>query len=130
MEGREKVARAPDPLEAEIQIQLVEYLALVAPARGFLFFAVPNEAMGQARGSGGLARMARLKRMGLRSGVGDLVFVKAGRAYFLELKRRGGKQSTNQLYFEADAIRAGAEYAVAHSFDEALKILKNWSIIA
>ncbi len=130
MEGRAKVAPAPDPLEAEIQIQLVDYLTLVAPARGFLFFAVPNEAMGAARSRGGLARMARLKRMGLRSGVADLVFVMSGRVYFLEMKRRGGKQSTNQLQFEADAIRAGAEYAVAHSFDEAINTLKSWSIIA
>lgn len=130
MDGRAKVAPALDPLESEIQIQLVDYLTLVAPLRGFLFFAVSNEAMGAARNSGGLARMARLKRMGLRSGVADLVFVMSGRVYFLEMKRRTGKQSTNQLQFEADAIWAGAEYAVAHSFDEAIKILRNWQIIA
>lgn len=122
--------RLPDPLEAEIQIQLVEYLTLVAPARGFLFFAVSNEAMGKARGRGGLIRMAKLRAMGLRSGVADLVIVKDGRAYFLEMKRRLEKQTANQLEFEADAIRCGAEYAVAHSFDEAVKFLRGWSIIA
>ena len=119
-----------DPLESAIQIQLVEYLSLVAPQRGFLVFAVPNEGMGKAQSGAGMGRMMKLRRMGLRSGVADLVIVKDGRAYFLEMKRRLGKQSVNQLDFEADAIRAGAEYAVSHSFDEAVKILKGWGIIA
>lgn len=119
-----------DPLEAAIQIALVEYLSLVAPSRGFLYFAVPNEGMGKAQSGAGMGRMMKLRRMGLRSGVADLVIVKDGRAYFLEMKLRLGKQSVNQLQFEADAIRAGAEYAVAHGFDEALEILRRWLIIA
>lgn len=118
-----------DPLEADIQIQLVEYLNLMAPSRGFLFFAVPNEGMGKAQSGAGMGRMMKLRRMGLRSGVADLVIVKDGRAYFLEMKRHNGKQSVNQLQFEAEAIRAGAEYAVAHSFDEAVEILQRWLII-
>jgi len=120
----------PDPLEADIQIQLVQYLALAALSRGFLFWSTPNEGMGNARGGGGIGRMLKLKRMGLRSGVADLVIIKDGHVYFLELKRRLAKQSANQLVFEADAIRAGAEYAVAHSFDEAVNVLKAWAIIA
>jgi hypothetical protein len=119
-----------DPLESAIQTALVEYLHLMAPQRGFLIFAVPNEGMGKAQSGAGMGRMMRLRRMGLRSGVADLVIVKDGRVYFLEMKRRLGKQSANQLEFEADAIRAGAEYAVAQSFDEALKILKNWEVLA
>jgi len=119
-----------DPLEADIQIQLVQYLALAAPSRGFIFFSVPGEALGSARSGAGIGRMVKLKRMGLRSGVADLVIVKDGHVYFLELKRRLGKQSANQLVFEADAIRSGADYAVAHSFDEAVNVLKAWTIVA
>ena len=115
--------------EADIQIQLVDYLRLVAPQRGFLFFACSNEAMGEARTGAGLGRMARLKRMGLRSGIADLVFVKDGRVYFLEMKRPGGKISDNQANFGLDATKSGAKYEVAWSFDEALKILKMWAII-
>jgi len=118
-----------DPLEAAIQVQLVEYLRLVLPARDVLFFSSPNEGMGRSQGGGGIARMVKLKRMGLLSGVADLVFIMRGRAYFLELKRKKGAQSVNQLVFEADATRAGADYAVAHSFDEAVNVLKSWSII-
>lgn len=119
----------PDPLEADIQISLVDYLRPLEDPRRFLVFAVPNEGMGKARGSGGIGRMARLKRMGLRSGTADLVIVKDGRAFFLEMKRRGQKQRPSQVEFEADAIRTGAPYAVADSFESAIKILKSWKII-
>jgi len=123
------MSRSNEPLESDIQIQLVEYLRLVLHSRGVLFFSSPNEGMGEARSGGGIARMARLKRMGLLPGVADLIFIADGAVYFLELKRLKGKQSANQLIFEADAIRAGAEYAVAHSFDEALEILRAWLLI-
>lgn len=118
----------PGPLESEIQTAVVDYLNL-AIVPSVLFFSVPNEALGRAKSQGGIARMARLKRMGLRPGVADMVFVKDGRAYFLEMKRRTGKQSTSQLFFEADAIKAGASYAVAHSIDEAINQLKAWKIV-
>ena len=101
---------------------------MIAEQCGFLFFAVPNEGMGQAKTGAGLGRMARLKKMGLRSGVADIVIVKDSRAYFLELKRPGGKWSASQQLFAGDCYLAGARYAVAYSFDEALKILKEWDL--
>ena len=67
--------------------------------------------------------------MGLRSGVSDLVIVKEGRAYFLELKIGNGKQSENQCTFEADCMIAQAHYGIAWSFDDAVKILQSWRII-
>ena len=116
-------------LESDIQIQIVEYLTLLAPSRGFFFFSIPNEAMGAARGKGGLARMAKLKRMGLRPGVADLVIIKAGRAYFLEVKRHDGRISENQMDFKVLAITHGSCYSIAYSFDEAVKILQSWDIV-
>lgn len=93
------------------------------------FFAVSNEAMGKSNNSGGLARMAKLKKMGMRHGVADLVFVKNGQAYFLEMKSAKGVQSEYQKEFEADANKTGAFYALSHSFEEAIKILQSWTII-
>jgi hypothetical protein len=116
-------------LESDIQIQVVEYVSLLAAQCGFLFFAVPNEGMGEAKTGAGLGRMARLKKMGIRPGVADLVFVKDGRAYFLEMKKPGGKQSENQKAFEIDAMKAGSWYATAFSFSEAIERLKRWKII-
>jgi len=119
----------PSLSEADIQIQVADLLRLHERARGFLFFAVSNEALGKARSGAALGRMARLKRMGLRSGVADLVIVKGGLAYFLEMKTAKGKQSEAQVEFEDDAWRNDAPYEVAHSFDEAVKILQSWAII-
>lgn len=119
-----------DLKESDIQALIVAWLAVhEARDRRFLFFSVPNEGMGEARGRGGLARMARLRRMGLRPGVSDLVLVYRGRAYFLEIKRRSGRQSINQKEFEADALHAGADYAIAHSLEEAQEIVSRWGIV-
>ena len=69
---------------------------------------------------------AKLKRMGLRRGAADLLFVRANAPpLFLELKRHGARQSQSQVEFQALAEHAGAQYIVAHSLDEALAIL--WS---
>lgn len=119
-----------DLKESDIQIQVADWLRLYESARGFLFFSVPGEAMGAAKTGAGLGRMARLKRMGLRPGVADIVIVKAGRVYFLELKRDNGVISENQGNFARDCERVGAEYYVAYSFDEAQEIVREWGIIA
>ena len=112
--------------EFDIQIQVADWLRMIEPARDFLWFSVPGEAMGSAKSGAGLGRMARLKRMGLRAGVADIVLVIRGRAHFLELKTATGKQSDNQLDFMHDCERLEIPYAVARSFEEAQKIITNW----
>ena len=114
--------------ESDLQIQVADLLRLHEKSRHFIFFSIPNELLGSARSKGGLGRMARFKRMGLRSGVADLIIIRFG-AYFLELKTSRGKQSKKQKQFQADAIDAGAEYALAHNLDEAIGALKIWGII-
>lgn len=115
----------PTLSESDIQAQVVEWLRLFEVPCGFMVHSVPNEGKDRANP----ARLAKLKRMGFRAGVADLVIVKAGRVYFLEMKRPGENQSPNQTDFAVDAHRVGAPYAVAHSFEEAEKIVKNWQII-
>ena len=112
--------------EADIQIQVVEYCRLHEKRCGFLFFAVPNEAMGRAKTGAGIGRMMKLKKMGLRSGVADLVFVKNHQVYFLEMKAPKGIVSANQKAFADDAWQAGAFYAVAYNFEEAVNQLMLW----
>jgi len=92
---------------------------------GFLFFSCANEGTDRASP----ARLAKLKRMGLRPGVADLVFIKDSRAYFLEMKKPGEKQSDNQIDFQFDCAVVKAQYAVAWSFEDAIKILRFWKII-
>ncbi len=59
---------------------------------------------------------SRLKRMGLRAGASDLLFLRPGTpALFLEIKTSRGVQSATQRAFEAQAIVAGAQYAIVRS---------------
>lgn len=112
--------------EADIQSQVVEYVSLLAARCGFLFCSIPNEGKDRANP----ARLAKLKRMGLRPGAGDLLFIKRGLSYFLEMKKPGEKQSDDQIDFQLDCAMVGAQYAVAWSFEEAVEILQLWGIIS
>jgi hypothetical protein len=120
----------PAVSESDIQIAIVEYLSIVAKRYGLLFFSVPNEAMtpkdGKRLSGPEYGRMAKLKKMGLRSGVADLVIVR--KAYFMEVKKPGGKQSVAQKEFMSDALAVGSEYAVVRSVDDAIKALEAWGI--
>lgn len=116
----------PTLKESDIQIQVADWLRMIEPVRDFLWFSVPGEAMGEARSGAGLGRMARLKRMGLRAGVADIVLVIRGRAHFLELKTAKGTQSDNQIDFMNDCERLEIPYALARNFEEAQKIITNW----
>jgi hypothetical protein len=83
-----------------------------------LFFHVPNGEVRDPRTG------AKLKAMGTRRGVADLVFIRPGAPpLFLELKDRVGRQSATQIEFQTAAERAGAQYVVAHSLDGALEVL-------
>jgi len=112
-------------LECDIQSSIVEYLEIMAAQCGFLFFSVPNEGIDRANP----ASLAKLKRMGFRPGVADHVIMKAGRAYFLEVKRPGGELSDNQAIFGLDATHCECPYSVAWSFEDALEILRKWKLV-
>lgn len=108
--------------ESRLQKAVVQVVRLTH-LPGVLWFSVPNE------GKRSVALGDELKRMGLRPGVADLCFIVKGRAHFLELKSADGKQSKEQVAFEADCAIAGAHYAVAKDLDEAMAVLRRWSAI-
>jgi VRR-NUC domain len=72
---------------------------------------------------------ATLKGMGVRPGVPDLVVIKDGLPFALELKAEGGRLSDAQR--EAlDAMRAaGADVGVAHGLDAALRWLEQRGLL-
>jgi len=83
--------------ETLLQIQIVEYLSLIAQKNDFIFFSIPNE--GAMTGAGGklpFALMTTLKKMGMLPGVPDLCIIKNGRAYFMEVKTEKGVLSKQQ----------------------------------
>jgi len=115
--------------ESDLQIQVADILRLHQDSRRFIFTSAPNELMGMARSGAGLARMARFLKMGMRPGWSDLTIIRDGKAYLLELKTPTGTMSEKQRMFKADAIAAGADYAIAHTLDESVDALRIWGIV-
>lgn len=84
------------------------------------FYHVPN---GLPRSS---KYAAMLKNMGARNGVADFcIVIKGGRAAFMELKARGGKQSDDQIRFQAECERLGALYGVAATPEEVDSLVRD-----
>jgi hypothetical protein len=114
-------ARRHQP-EAAIQRAVFQHIRLrLAP--GAFVFHCPN---------GGARRpieAAILQGLGVTPGVPDIVGIKAGRAFCLELKARGGKLNDTQKTVHEALRAAGAEVATADSLDAALSQLQEWSLL-
>jgi hypothetical protein len=98
---------------------------------GLVFFHVPNSSkMGGKRTRTGVPLEAiRLKRLGFRKGVSDLVFIYCARIFILELKAPGNTPTKEQREFLADAAAQGATVAVATGLIEALRVLEGWMLL-
>jgi hypothetical protein len=70
-----------------------------------------------------------LKKMGLTPGIPDLIILRNGTVYFLELKDEAGKISEKQNIIHAALVRAGYEVATVYNFDQAVNKLKEWGIV-
>lgn len=72
---------------------------------------------------------AKLKRMGVKPGWPDFVFVgPSGRVYFLELKREGGRLSKSQDAFRDYCVKRGIPHVVARTIGEAMTAFDSWGI--
>lgn len=77
-----------------------------------------------------LATGARLKALGARAGLPDILVLIDGRLHGLELKReRGGRLSAAQIAMHAELRAAGAVISTARGLDEALTILQAWGAL-
>lgn len=107
--------------EDRIQASIVQALSLLR----IYFFYVPNSEAGATSPAKG----ARMKAMGLRAGVSDLIIMApGGKGYGLEVKTSTGVLSDKQKEFRAKCEELGWPYAVARSVDEAVAIVKKWGI--
>ena len=70
-----------------------------------------------------------LQGLGVTSGVPDIIAIKDGRTYGLELKRIGGKPTDNQLVCLAAMERAGAVTAIAKGLNQAIAQLEKWHLL-
>ena len=90
---------------------------------GVFWMHVPN---------GGLRNMLvakKLKAMGTRAGVPDLLLVFGGRLHALELKTTNGRRSTEQVQVMTELDAAGAVTAVGKGVDQAVSILESWGVL-
>lgn len=108
--------------EQTIQHAVISHLKARAEPRVF-YWSTPNE------GRRGYVAAAALKRSGLTAGVPDLLILKAGDLYALELKAPGGRLTPSQRLVMDRMAECGAQVAVAHSLDEALVTLECWGLI-
>jgi hypothetical protein len=70
-----------------------------------------------------------LHGLGVTSGVPDVIAIKDGCTFALELKREGGKLSPAQEQALIKLREAGAKATHAHGLDQALRILEGWGIL-
>lgn len=109
--------------EATIHEAVVGHLRIRGQL-GVPWFHVPN---GEMRDP---VTAAKLKRMGVRPGVPDLLLLIGGRLHGLELKReRGGAVSPEQVAMHDELTAAGAIVATARGIDEALGLLEQWGAL-
>lgn len=98
--------------------------------KGTMLFSVANERKSNPQ------HMQKLKRMGLVSGVSDLILLlPSGKAVFIELKRPDkdlfgnkqvkGKQSQSQKDFESAVVELGFRYELIYSLDEFVELYKD-----
>ena len=109
--------KIPTP-EKTIQKQLVSFLKTYYPT--LFYLSIRNE------GKRSLREGKEAKDMGLRAGASDLYILHKGQSLFLELKNEKGKQSELQKNFETLVTDNGAMYALAYSFESAVKIIQNF----
>jgi hypothetical protein len=117
------VDRPFDPLsEAEIQKAVFVHLSRRKAATAFAFHC-PNGGLRHPR------EAMKLKAGGVRAGVPDVIIIKDGQIYGLELKTHGGRVSPVQIETMQDMQRCGATVAVTYGLDQSLEKLEQWGIL-
>lgn len=115
---RVAIARGVDQTEKQLHLAVAQYLTL-ALAQPDWFTTFPL-------GSGGKARGGQLKAAGVKAGTPDILILKAGRAYWIELKTKRGTLSEQQRLMAVDLRNAGCEWCVCRSVEEVEERLINW----
>ena len=108
--------------EQQIQRAVFQHLAIRAASAVFAFHPANGGWRSPVEG-------AILKGMGVRAGVPDIVAVKNGQCYALELKAPDGRLTPAQRDAHAALAAAGATVATAYGLDDALARLEAWGLV-
>lgn len=109
--------------EEVVQLALLNHLR-ARSMPGLFYFHVPN-------GQNLPVHIKTLrKRMGVVSGVPDMMFVHRGAIYGLELKANKSRKASPEQVAAMNALEvAGARTAIAHNLQEALTTLEYWGLL-
>ena len=97
--------------EHQIQAQIIAYFNQHYPNHRKCLFHVNNKAKDSLEG-------ARMKTLGVVSGVSDLVLLAPSAVYFIELKDQTGRQSDHQKAFQQQAESLHHHYLIIRSLEE------------
>lgn len=111
------------PHENAIHCQLADLLRL-SVCTGWLWWHTPN---GELRNK---ATAGRLKKMGVKPGVSDILLLSpTGVLHALELKRHGKSPTSDQTDFMQAVVDAGGKADWTDNFEDAVAILAEWNAI-
>jgi len=65
-----------------------------------------------------------LQSLGSYRGICDIIAIKKGKVFFIEVKTKKGKQSEYQKDFQKKIESHGGNYILVHSLDELIKKIK------
>lgn len=74
-------------------------------------------------------QIRRLKMLGVRPGVSDIIAIYNGRVFALELKAPDGRATVEQMQFVSDINAAGGYSCIATGLDQAIKVLESWGLL-
>jgi VRR-NUC domain len=109
-------------VEGQLQAAVFQHLAVRATTGTFAFHC-PN---GGARSP---IEAKILKGQGVVPGVPDVIAIRQGEVFAVELKAPGGRLSPAQLECHARLQAAGAKVATAAGIDEAIEQLEQWNLL-
>jgi hypothetical protein len=108
--------------EDQIQRAIFQHLK-ARKAPGTFAFHVPNG------GKRKPIEAAILKGLGVVAGVPDIIAIRSGHTFALELKAEGGTPSEKQITTMAELQAAGATVALAVGLDAAIAQLETWGLL-
>lgn len=98
--------------EQDIQKQIIDYLTLMG------WFVIKNNTVGiwKAKTKSYIPNQSK--------GLADLTTIKDGNVIMIEVKRKYGKQSPNQIEFQKNWEEHGGKYILAYNIDDVIKSLE------
>ena len=121
--------------ESTIQQTIISYLSAMALRYHFIFFSVPNEGimtvlkMFKVPDKARYAIVSFFKKMGLLTGVSDIIVGHQGKMFCMEVKDHKGTQSQAQIIFENNAGKTKIPYELVRSVEDADFYMRKWGIV-